>query len=143
MRKGFARATMFGVIFSVVIGLVMYFFGYIVTGLFVTGDATQIEGMVDTYMKYTCIVPDTTYCGECLPKWYPGYGIWLAANDCRNCRAGGAWKRGVDRHSLSQLRRRMSRQSDGMDPGICIAADHVFCHYEKASDAKEKLLILV
>ena len=46
---------MFGVIFSVVIGLVMYFFGYIVTGLFVTGDATQIEGMVDTYMKYTAL----------------------------------------------------------------------------------------
>lgn len=55
VRKGFARATMFGVIFSVVIGLVMYFFGYIVTGLFVTGDATQIEGMVDTYMKYTAL----------------------------------------------------------------------------------------
>ena len=55
VRKGFARATMFGIIFSVVIGLVMYFFGYIVTGLFVTGDATQIEGMVDTYMKYTAL----------------------------------------------------------------------------------------
>ena len=55
VRKGFARATMFGFIFSVVIGLVMYFFGYIVTGLFVTGDATQIEGMVDTYMKYTAL----------------------------------------------------------------------------------------
>ena len=55
VRKGCARATMFGVIFSVVIGLVMYFFGYIVTGLFVTGDATQIEGMVDTYMKYTAL----------------------------------------------------------------------------------------
>ena len=55
VRKGFARATMFGVIFSVVIGLVMYFFGYIVTGLFVTGDATQIEGMVDTYMRYTAL----------------------------------------------------------------------------------------
>ena len=55
VRKGFARATMFGFIFSVVIGLVMYFFGYIVTGLFVTGDASQIEGMVDTYMKYTAL----------------------------------------------------------------------------------------
>ena len=55
VRKGVARATMFGFIFSVVIGLVMYFFGYIVTGLFVTGDATQIEGMVDTYMKYTAL----------------------------------------------------------------------------------------
>lgn len=55
VSKGFARATMFGIIFSVVIGLVMYFFGYIVTGLFVTGDATQIEGMVDTYMKYTAL----------------------------------------------------------------------------------------
>ena len=55
VRKGFARATMFGIIFSVVIGLVMYFFGYIVTGLIVTGDATQIEGMVDTYMKYTAL----------------------------------------------------------------------------------------
>ena len=55
VRKGFARATMFSIIFSVVIGTVMYFFGYIVTGLFVTGDATQIEGMVDTYMKYTAL----------------------------------------------------------------------------------------
>ena len=55
VRKGFARATMFGIVFSVVMGTVMYFFGYVVTGLFVSGDITQIEGMVDIYMKFIAL----------------------------------------------------------------------------------------
>ena len=55
MRKGFARTTEFGFIFSIVMGFIMYFFGYVVTGLFVSGDASALEGMVDVYMKFTAL----------------------------------------------------------------------------------------
>lgn len=55
VRKGFARATEFGAVFSVVMGLIMYFFGRYVTGLFVTGDGRGIEELVDIYMKCTSL----------------------------------------------------------------------------------------
>lgn len=143
VRKGFARATMFGVIFSVVIGLVMYFFGYIVTGLFVTGDATQIEGMVDTYMKYTALflIPLTVVNVYRNGIQGMGYGLLpMTAGIAELVGRGSVALIAIHYHSYAGV---CLARSDGMDTGICIAADYVFCHYEKASDAKEKLLILV
>lgn len=53
VRQGFKVATIFGFIFSVVMGLILFFFGYHVTGLFVSEGVQELEGLVDIFMKCT------------------------------------------------------------------------------------------
>lgn len=53
VRKGFRIVTLYGAIASAIFGTMLFFWGYKVTGLFVTENLDQVEGLVDIYMKMT------------------------------------------------------------------------------------------
>ncbi|MDH6366944.1 putative MATE family efflux protein [Breznakia sp. PH1-1] len=52
IKEGFKAANFFGITYSVVIGIVVIFFGKYVTYLFVSNHVDRIIGYVDTYMMY-------------------------------------------------------------------------------------------
>ena len=51
IRQGFRSATIMGAIYSVAIGVVVFFFGSKLTWLFVTDDLDRVVPLVDIYMK--------------------------------------------------------------------------------------------
>ena len=51
IRQGFRAATIMGAIYSVAIGVVVFFFGSKLTWLFVTDDLDRVVPLVDIYMK--------------------------------------------------------------------------------------------
>ena len=51
ISRGFRATTIMGSIYSVVFGVLVFFFGNMLTGLFVSENLDQIVGLVDIYMK--------------------------------------------------------------------------------------------
>ena len=51
ISRGFRATTVIGSIYSVVFGVLVFFFGNMLTGLFVSENLDQIVGLVDIYMK--------------------------------------------------------------------------------------------
>lgn len=51
IRQGFRAATIMGAIYSIAIGVVVFFFGSKLTWLFVTDDLDRVVPLVDIYMK--------------------------------------------------------------------------------------------
>lgn len=55
VRQGFRSATIMGVIYSVIAGVVVFFFGYLITGLFVSENLAEISPLVDIYMRCSAL----------------------------------------------------------------------------------------
>lgn len=55
VRQGFRSATIMGIVYSIVAGVIVFFFGYLITGLFVSGNLAEISPLVDIYMKCTAL----------------------------------------------------------------------------------------
>ena len=51
ISRGFRATTIMGSMYSVVFGVLVFFFGNMLTGLFVSENLDQIVGLVDIYMK--------------------------------------------------------------------------------------------
>ena len=51
ISRGFRATTVIGSMYSVVFGVLVFFFGNMLTGLFVSENLDQIVGLVDIYMK--------------------------------------------------------------------------------------------
>lgn len=51
IRQGFRSATVLSVIYSVIFGAVTFFWGYHLTGLFVSDNLDSVVGLVDIYLK--------------------------------------------------------------------------------------------
>lgn len=55
VREGFRTAFWCGAVFSVVMGVICFFWGHMVTGLFVSEHVGQVEQLIDIYMKITAL----------------------------------------------------------------------------------------
>lgn len=53
IRQGFTASTIMGFAYAIVTGVLLYFVGYKVTGLFVSEDLESVVGLVDVYLKCT------------------------------------------------------------------------------------------
>lgn len=51
ISRGFRATTIMGSMYSVVFGVLVFYFGNMLTGLFVSENLDQIVGLVDVYMK--------------------------------------------------------------------------------------------
>lgn len=55
VRQGFRSATIMSTLFSIAAGVIVFFFGYLITGLFVSGNLSEVAPLVDVYMKCTSL----------------------------------------------------------------------------------------
>ena len=70
VRSGFNCAHIMGVIYAIVTGVIIFFFGKYFSYLFISDNADVVIPMVDLY---------SASFRKCTQKWNPGYGIWSAA----------------------------------------------------------------